>query len=419
MSNGIKSLKALVMGTVLVFCTGLANAEEEASVPYLPQGGEEHIFHDRFQPSCLVGDGGTPALSWEADGIADDEVLTLSTDGSCPFGALGPELIILMDLAGMASGDIDIDSIVLCDDCVLVGGSSHEIENVSGMPGGKGLVMGGIGDSLNPTSTPRFRVDHPPYTRGFDSRVTYWPKDHQLSAMDYLLGNMPDYPGSAAWQIKPIWKMSDEDYQGSDTDFFLGALYNWYSPLEYFKSAPVMSSNSVGTYYLPSGPLQHDGDMHRRPFAEPYTIEYGWDQGSLTKAFDASVDVNIGTAVQGGLYRHVEEEIRLHVVDGQTRMVNHFTYPGYIRGFSRTLNLHFYEGELYKTGGEGAFARVALSDHADYYAAGKRTLLQPVSWSNEEIQVRMRAGWFDLDDLDGVYINIINADNVQVGSIKL
>lgn len=381
------------------------------------------IFHNDFEVSCIAADGDRPELWWQAASFAEGQVLTLHTNGQCAFGELGPELIFLMDLTRMAPGAIDIGRLVLCDACTLVGGADHEVATVPDMPGARGLVTGGVGDALNPTATPRFRVDHPAYTRGFDSRITYWPEANQQAALAYLRGEVPGYSGPTPWQIKPIWKMADADFGGGDTDFFLAGLYNWYggSAGSYFLTGPTVSSNSVGTYYLPGGSvLAHPrGPEHARPFAEPYTIEYGWDQGSLTQAYDAFVDVNIATTARGGLYRHRRDEIRLHVVDAPTQAVNHFTYPGYIRGYSRTLGLHFYEGELYKTGGDGAFARVAISDHEDYFQAGRRTLLEPITWSDGEIQVRLREGWFDLSQPDGLFLNIIDANNQQVGSIRL
>ena len=379
------------------------------------------VFHDRFEYGCFAVDGSRAGLHWQADSFQEGGVLTLNTDGSCAFGELGPELIILMDYTQMEPGDIDFDHVVLCDDCSLVGGDSHQIELVDELPGGRGLVMGAIGDALNPTSTPRIRVSHPAYTRGFDSRTTYWPEEHQLQAMSYLLGEVPGYEGSGTWQIKPIWKMADGDYGGGDTDFFIPGPNRWYSPGEYFLGGRVVSSNSVGTYYLPNHgkPLQRPRSEYGMPFPEPYVIEYGWDQGSLSEAYDAFVEVNISTAEQGLLYKHREDDIRLHVVDGPVKMVDHFTYPGYIRGYSRTLGLHLYEAELYKTGGPGAFARVAISDDPDYFEARRRTLLEPISWSNGQVQVRLRDGWFDLSQPNGLYINILNADNEQVGSIRL
>lgn len=397
------------LGLTLVAGMGLALADSK------------EVFSDRFEPACFDVTEPTAALSWHTPDWQTGSTLTLSTDGSCAFGALGPELIILMDLTQMAPGQIDVKEIFVCDECDWLAGDTHEVEQVADLPGQRGLVMGGIGDAVNPTNTPRIRMDHPAYSRGFDSRITYWPEEHQEAAVPYLKGKVPGYEESAIWQIKPIWKMADADYGGGDTDFFLAGLYRWYSPGEYFLSGPTVSSNSVGTYYMSGGnPLLRSREkFNGRPFPEPYTIEYAWDQGSLTEAYDAFVDVSIATVPQGGLYKQREDDIRLHVVDGETKKINHFTYPGYIRGYSRTLGLHFYEAEIYRAGGDGAFARVALTDHPDYFSAGRRTLLQVLDWSETQVDVRLRNGWFDLASPDGAWIAIIDANNQQVASIRL
>lgn len=103
--------------------------------------GEKIVFNDRFQAPCLSVATPTSALRWQADTLVEGEILTLSTDGTCPFGEHGPEIIILVDLTRMAPGLIDVEKVVTCDTCEWEAGDTHEVEEVEALPGQRGLVM--------------------------------------------------------------------------------------------------------------------------------------------------------------------------------------------------------------------------------------------------------------------------------------
>jgi hypothetical protein len=351
-------------------------------------------------------------------GSVENGVLTITTDGALDFGAVGPEPIILASLDASAgylkAADIRVGAGATIDPSNT---DLFEVVEDPLMPFGKGWKMGGTESGQNPTSTQRLWVDHPAYSRIFESRITYWPATQQENSIPLLDGN-------AVWGMKPIWNMADRHFGNEKTNFFWGANYGWYASGQYFTEQSAISTNLAGkTTYFNGASNQNPGDTPLlRPHPTPYIISTLWDQGSLTPGTADSTVKTLSTRVGAGQSFDVaRNDLQLFGVGGDADRFNSFSYPGYIRGFSVGQNMHLLEGELYKTGGPGAARAVIISDNA-YFKLATRYTFQWVTaetWSNSQIVADLRAGFFDLSNRSGLYLNITDENFEQIGSRPL
>jgi hypothetical protein len=361
--------------------------------------------------------GGTAALAWSApDGLADGNTLTITTDGTNPFGSDSPNFIMLMDTYAAQGTYLTSANIEVGQGVTFEYADGFELADTDKL--GRAIKMGTTTDfatSQNGTAVQdKIWLDFPAHPRMFESRATYWPSANQANAE-------PQLNGTNTWQLKNVWKMSDRDYQSTDTDFFVsGEGYNFYNPTSKFKAgSPTLSSNSVATIYMNGGRTNDTLDTYQRPYPDVFFHEALCDQ----KNYDGTTADNViqyrSTRSGVGVVNQTSRsDLILAEPTGPTRVVNSLSYPGYVRGFSIPDNANFYEADLYFANGEGAACRVVLSDHSDYFQATKYAAMRPLSWTNGQIEMKFRTGVFQ-GDLTGCYLNIIGIDNTQIGSIAV
>lgn len=402
------------------------------------------VFDDRDQiidqfPFTVEGaaeNAGTAALKWNATtGLVEDGLIEIETDGTFDFGETGPELIMLMEPHRLAAGEMTIDDLtfgqtVRYAEFDALGNAGFTVDDsVTGLPNSKAVVMGGVGSGQNPSDKPGgLTVKFDGSAVGFEARTLYWPQDKQDAAEPYLRRQVAGFDTEPfTWQCKPIWNMADRDYLGTDTDFFNepglaiadSASFVAEGTQPYFKTGTLVSSNSITTVYqnhLLNNPL----DDIKRIYAEPIQMEYWFDQGDYSGVANGKAGILTSTVVQGVKQFIEVPNLQLAEETGQTRIINSFTYPGFIRGFNVELGLNYYDFEVYKTAGPGAYCRVAICDNADYFQATKRVILEPKHWRQNKIVARLRETWFDLSTLktNGLWLCIIGADNQQIASIQ-
>lgn len=363
--------------------------------------------------------GGTAALGWSApNGLVEGDTLTISTDGTNSFGSNAPNFLFLMDTYNATGPTLTASDIEVGGGAVLDYTGGFDIGTTDKL--GKAIKMG--------TSTPfattqngtavqgKIWLDFPAHPRMFESRATYWPAANQANAEPMLSS------GTNTWQLKNVWKMADRDFVATDTDFFVsGEGYAFYDPTDKFKSGtPVLSSNSVSTIYMNEGTATNDPtDVHNRPYPDVFFHEALCDQknydgttaNNVVEYRSARADVAASALVQ-------RNNLVLAVPSAPTRVVNSFSYPGYVRGFSIPEDANFYESDLYFANGDGAACRVVISDNADYFQSTKYAAMRPLSWTNGQIEMKFRTGIFQ-GDLTGCHLNVIGEDNTQIGSIAL
>lgn len=357
------------------------------------------------------------------------EVLTVTTDGTFSFGSVAPLPIVLMTVEDQVVGNCDFTKIQKGVGVTIDAPAFNlEIVDRPDMPAGKAWKLGGgTAEQNSSAQVPIMYADHPAYTRIFESRVTVWPQEQQDASVEHFLSTYPAYTElSCGWQQKTIWHQSDRDYGATDTDFFWKDRYDFYDPTWLFKIHPYLSTNSISAQNsaamdaanVPS--VENVEDEYNRPHPTPSTISTLWDQGSADGVTaDSTMDILTSQIGQGIQYNQRVNGFNLAVSTGPTKVINSFSYPGFVRGFQTVWNLNFFEGDMYQAGGDGAACQVVLSDNADYFLAERNTILWIDSWSDNTITAKLRGGWFDTNKLSGKFLNIIGANYTQIGSIAL
>ena len=363
--------------------------------------------------------GGNAALGF----VSDATTVTIRTDGTHDFGSVAPVFSFNFDAGNSADGLRIRKSDIPAGPGTIVEDDSLEVIAEPKYPGGMAIRIGTSGTDLGSTSYGKFNVSHPLSQRVFESRSTYMRRAAAERVVDYWLGDLPTPGGDpyagAAWQVKTVWNQADYDFNSSDTDFFIKVLET--ANEGGFGDTPILSTNSVGTIYGPgnTGSIARSANYKgaKMPLDEPITTEFAWDQG------DVSVSVNEGEiwvhcygAETGVLTEGSETGVTLAEANGPVKNIDTLTYPGYIRGFQRPLDLDFRDNQVYRQVGPGAYCRVAICDDATYLSSKKRILLPPTSWTSTEI-VGSLPGWCnDLSDFAGDYLCIMDINNTQIGT---
>ncbi len=372
-------------------------------------------------PPRAGSSGGTAALGWSApDGLSEGNTLTVTTDGTNPFGNTAPNFIFLLDTHNAQGthvssvNDMEVGDTATLD--LFSYGSGWELENTDKL--GKAIKMGCGGtfaQAQNGLTAPnKIWLDFPAHPRMFESRATYWSAANQANAVSALDSN-------CTWQLKNVWKLADRSYSGEDTDFFIvGEGYNFHNgSIEFKAGSPVVSSNSISTIYFGGNKTNDTGDTYQRPFADPIFHEALSDQKNYDGVTANNVVEYRSTRADVGVVNQTtRSDLVLAMTGGPNRVVNSLSYPGYISGFSVDEDANFHEADLYFANGEGAACRVVISDHADYFQSTKYAAMRPLSWVDGQIELKFRSGIFQ-GDLTGCYINVIGIDNTQIGSIAL
>lgn len=351
--------------------------------------------------------GGSAALSIAGE-LVTGSTLTINTDGTFDFGAVGPELVCLYDTSNVdESGNL----VPVLGPNTTVDSGVFPVESVPQMPNGAGYKM--LQSSRNWVSC----VAH---SRGFESRTFYWPESARVLARSYLLDTGTD-GDNKDWQIKPVWNMADKTFNGADTDFYIINNERFFSGTKTWYSQEVLSSNSVPTVYGANLTYQPSSSPAHEPLPEAHTTEFFWDQVSTTFDGLAFYETLTSSPSVGPHYaKSRQENTTLHKSSGATKQINSFSYPGYIRGFgAHDVAMATYDGEFYKAAGVGAACRVVISDHADVEQASKKVILEVETWGSSQVTAKLRSGWWRMADLIGKYVCIIGADNNQISSVQI
>lgn len=377
--------------------------------------------------------GGTSALSWATpSGLADGNSLTIATDGTNPFGDTGPNFVMLVDAYKLSTGKMTVGDIEIGSGVTFTDPDTTEIFDVVTDPNiGKGWKVGTTDTGINGTGTTRLRVTHPASVRQFESCMSIWPEANQQNAIPVIADNQNNI---VTWQMKPIWNLANAGtFNDNGTNYFtrrtIGTgLYNSVEP-PYFLTTPSFSTNMLAqSQGFPSPVNGRDpSKSYNLPYSEVYTIESLYDQGTQTTTPDGFVstfETREGAVLTNAT---ITDKVMVNLsepnkdsVDGPTS-ITHFTYPGFMRGYSIPEGYNFIDGDLYKAIGDGAACRVVLSNNADYFQSTKRAIqvVDSADWTNNQITVNsLRTGIFQ-GDLTGLYLNLIGADNTQIGSVAV
>lgn len=345
--------------------------------------------------------------------------IVIDAKGVTAFGNDAPELVMLIDLADQSVGDLNLALLKKAAGVAHNFGAAPalQVEANTGMPGGKGIQIGGNTSALNSATYAQMRGTFTAANKTFESRCFYWPQAHQGNADAYITAN----GGAMAWQLKSLWNLVDYLYAydpvNGETDFYGIQGTIWEPSTTEFHGSSIAGNNLPSTLGHAATGMNDQGATHKGLFPEVYQVDLAYDLGATLGA-DGEAGVLI-TRPSTIVTDTQLSGVRLVPATATDKLINSFTYPGYVRGYNVPLNYHMLEGEIYKAAGSGAFCRVLLANHQDYHQATKRTYLEVTHWINNQIKFLSRAGRFDLSSLEGNYLLVMDETNTQVGYVAL
>lgn len=297
------------------------------------------------------------------------------------------------------------------------------LEEVPELPYRRGIVFGTESLTANSSDYRMATVVAPEvFNEFFEQQYIYWPASHQQNAMS-ILNTQEDAGVAATWQSKPLWNMYTKNgYSGytlpGAMDLFTGFLL-WHSPTRKWTSGYVIQANAtpVSTTFRSSNGFLVEGKPVNNPILSQTWIKAGPVAGSGEGADGSyyAADTLNGTLAQYNLAgktftSSVASEI------GWDR----FNYPGYVRGFPREAQAHFYYSDIYKAVGPNSRARVEIVDTEVYDSRRKSALMDVISWSEKTVVVKTRKGIFYNENLTGKHLFLFKGDGepINLGKIQ-
>lgn len=376
-------------------------------------GGFESAVENAAGPALT---GGNSALSYSIADLSRDAEVTISTDGTHSFGSIGPELTLFLDASLRQSNNAT--KRLGANTSETSAGIEFEVEQNEKLPGGYGIIVGSEGNEITSQDAPILRLQHTETTQIFEARMRYWPRNRAEAAATAIGNQIID------WQVKSLWNGCQEDAfgRGDETDFFANDFEKLNpNPPQWQDSHKVESNSGFGGVVIDQMLMDSSSSASNRlPYDEPYCLETLWDQGTVSSSVndDGTVWSSVYSNVQGV---HFATSISTRLVDSapgssfENQKITHLNYPGFTRGYTRSLGYALLDADIYRSIGPGAACRVAICDGPNYFTALNRTILEPVSWATSQVKVKLRGGWWDLSNLSGKYLCVIGANNQQIG----
>lgn len=347
--------------------------------------------------------GGDATLGWSASGWEQGDTLTIETNQNF-FGQYGPIITTRHTNRNIAEG-----SEIVKEEGDGVFSSNNlgapTVKDVPNLPYGKGISIGTEDSAANSTNYRQATLVTAGgrYRETYEASYIYWPKANQDNAKPFL-------NASATWQFKSIWFFdTPTGYASSEprTDWFLG-VPNWYAPLQYWTSGykivsnskPISSFDRSATQLLPA-PV--DGvrseywvlnPVYRRCWVKPAPEYILGDQVGSDGFYRATDTVD-------GLLEHktwkdsasfINEDVGASEVG-----IDRFTFPGFVRGHNKPLGCEAYMADVYVTRGDGplgqgAPARIEITDSADYDASKLFAVMSITNWAAGKVVCNVHRG---------------------------
>lgn len=290
------------------------------------------------------------------------------------------------------------------------------VESVSELPYGVGIVFGTENNSVNSTYYKNLSVKaNFIYDEFFEHNYIYWPEDHQNKS-NIILNEIEDSGVAGTWQSKPLWNMyTGYGYSGyklpGAMDIFTGFI-GWYSNTRKWQSGYVIQANAkpVSTTFRESTGLISYNQAPITPVLRQTWIKAGPTPGSG----DGSDGSFYSSAInEGVLATYSLKNASLTSDVASVIGWDRFNYPGYVRGFNRPLDCHFYFADIYKAVGPNSRARFEVVDHQNYNFREKTTIFDIESWTSQQIEFKVREGIFYNQGLTGQHMYLTLGDGSQ------
>lgn len=297
------------------------------------------------------------------------------------------------------------------------------VDDVAILPYGKGIIFGTENLDNNSVTYRMASVVSPEiYSEFFEQQYIYIPEKNQKNGQK-IIDEMEAQGIKSTWQSKPLWNMYTKNghsgYQMAGAmDIFTGFL-NWYSLGKKWNSGYVITANAtpVSTTFREGTGFIQSGEIVTNPILSQTWIKAGpiagSGEGSDGKYFTADT-------IKGKLAEYSLKGKTFTSSVASEIGWDRFNYPGYVRGFPRVANAHFYYSDIYKAIGSNCRARVEIVDNEIYSEIKKSAIADVISWNENEVIVKIRKSIFYNESLNGKYIFLTkgNGEQINLGVIK-
>ena len=348
--------------------------------------------------------GGTAALGWSGT-LADGETLTITTDGTNPFGA-GPTNVRFenFDGLGLTAGD-DITSL----------NSEFDEHNVyyealaTADARSPGFAMSGIDESVQYPAT-RTLLFGAPATEVYISYATKIPTGKYFPGTTGAgnSGTDADYPSDSSWKI--VWLLDNaSDANDLCIPSHIGSNGLW-----------SLSGNGAGIKL-------DSNDLGGK--APSWFGHNSWTRISSHIKAGATPNVDLGEAyfsATNGSLPIFEVKKDVVIFEGANVQAPYQFQKLNITGWCRSksggsdglgADVQFLFDDIYLATGANAAARIEIGNAATYSACTDLAICKPESWANGEITATIKAGAFALTEQ--LWLHITLADNTTRYSVQV
>lgn len=268
------------------------------------------------------------------------------------------------------------------------------------------------------------------YKNTYCYQVVTYPDANQANADVFAVKGIGYRSG-----VKSMWLMeSDDGDKASHIDMFGGTVAGYVDSFDAWLGTTLsLSSNGLQSIdaTFPSG--ENFTSTNVAPAIaesqrEQYVVEKYDYLGTAYGAKDGLLDYRLTDTERGNFCNNIgvaaDYDLKTATPPADVAdkfFVDRVKFPAFVRGMSRAGDCYAISSHTYITGGEGARARVVISDNADITLAKKFTPLTIGSWASGQIVVdSVEMGFFYNEvDISSRFLNIIGADGVQITSVQV
>lgn len=338
------------------------------------------------------------------------------------FGDTGPNLMFRTTLRASTAGQNYPITDFIGNSAVTYQDVNKPLPVVSAtdMPYGKAIAVGGNTASYvaNDTNTGNIFCISSASQKFFRHHIDQFPLANQTAALAVL-------DGTSTWQMKDVWVYQDSDgYSNTLKPDWYGNPQGtfWASGSLYWGETYGITTNdnATGTSTLKDIAVSPSDSAHTRLAAnrrdqtvKPVITQYYQKLDTTTGAFYRR-DVEVGVKVLNTI-SYTNQNYATNSGAGIT--TDRCSFPGFVRGFSTAIGAPWLFQDLYFADGNGAPARLELTDNATYDSSTKKSIFTINYWSasGNRIDCTVEYGCFYGGSIAGAVIHAIDKDNNHTG----
>jgi len=339
--------------------------------------------------------------------------ITIITDGTYDFGATGPTLSYRMPISSMVDGS----PIPLTNSgAATVTNNAFGppiVEDVVAMPRGKAIQIGAEDSVDNSTDYRQLKmVDPAVELEFFEHYYWYFPTANQVAAA-------PELDGAATWQQKCFWEFVDTDgtSSGTKSDGFHGTPL-WNAGGLYWTSGNAFSTNMTSQTITGNGSgITNPGNnatVRDTPCSRQMWIK-------CDPILSGTVSSGFCETIESGTGDQTTTDLSGNNLGGTaTTGYDRANLPGFSRGHNIPLGAHTLIGDVYRTYGAGAAARVEIHDAELDANVTKKAICNIVTWVDDELVLTVDEGIFYQEvSLSGKFFAIYDSTSTLIAKIVI